>query len=256
MSENSEWIINAPQVIAHRGASGYAPENTLAAFKRAVDLGSQAVELDAKLLKDGSIIVIHDNTLDRTTNGSGSVYQFEYNEIMDLDAGSHYSRTFDKEKIPKLEEVFNQIGDRIPINVELTNIAHPLDQLPQKVIELIRRYKLERSVLLSSFNPWALIVARKVEPKIPRALLVQPVKPKFLLSLIRRMVNHEIYHPHQDMLNEKEMERIKINRKLVNAWTVNDRSQMMKLLKLGVDGIITDYPDIAREVIQEIKGKN
>jgi glycerophosphoryl diester phosphodiesterase len=256
MAENSEWFKNAPQVIAHRGASGYAPENTLAAFLQALEDKAQAVELDAKLLKDGSIIVLHDNTLDRTTNGFGSVYHFTYDEIKDLDAGSHFSSEFNAERIPRLEDVFDHIGDQLLINVELTNYVQPWDRLPEEVIMLIQKLQLESRILLSSFNPWSLIVAKRLDPSIARALLVHPGEPAIVRSLFRIAVDHSIYHPHHDMVNRSQLERLKKMGKVVNVWTVNDRRRMMQLKSLGINGIITDYPDIASEVMRVIEAKN
>ena len=152
MNEYSEWKFHAPLVIAHRGASAYAPENTVAAFVKAVEMKADAIELDAKLLKDGSIIVLHDATLDRTTNGNGPVNRYTYDEIKGLDAGSHFSTQFSYEHIPTLDTIFKFIGGEILINLELTNYAEPWDRLPIKVIQLVRRYQLQKKVLLSSFT--------------------------------------------------------------------------------------------------------
>jgi glycerophosphoryl diester phosphodiesterase len=253
MNEYSEWIFHAPLVIAHRGASAYAPENTLTAFIKAVEMKADAVELDAKLLQDGSIIILHDTTLDRTTNGTGSVYRYSFDEIKDLDAGSHFSAQFSDESIPSLGSIFERIGGEILINVELTNYAKPWDHLPFEVIQLVRRNQLKKRVLLSSFNPWALIVAKRFDPEIPRALLVHPGEAKIIRALLRKVVDHRAYHPHRSLVSEKMMIDARKNEKMVNVWTVNDRVNMMELLKLGVDGIITDFPDIANDVLHEMK---
>jgi glycerophosphoryl diester phosphodiesterase len=249
MNADSEWIFHAPLVIAHRGASAYAPENTLAAFIKAVEMKADAVELDAKLLKDGSIIILHDATLDRTTNGTGSVYRYSYDEIKELDAGSHFSAQFSDECIPTLDNVFDVIGKDILINVELTNYGKPWDRLPFEVIQLVRRYQLQKKVLLSSFNPWALIAAKRFDPEVPRALLVHPGEAKILRAILKTVVDHMAYHPHQSLVTENMMEDERKNKKIVNVWTVNDRTKMLDLHTLGVDGIITDFPDIAIDVV-------
>ena len=251
MNQVSHWFVNAPLVIAHRGASAYAPENTMAAFCEAVRLKADAVELDVKLLKDGNIIVLHDTTLDRTTNGTGSVYQYVYDEIKFLDAGSHFSTQFSDERIPTLGEIFEEIGNDILINVELTNYARPWDKLPLKVIHLVHQYHLEKRILLSSFNPWALILAKRVDPEIPRALLISPGERGVVRFLLKKIVDYVAVHPHLSLVSKRLMSDAKRNHKKVNVWTVNERVEMVDLLALGVDGLITDFPDIARNVVDE-----
>jgi glycerophosphoryl diester phosphodiesterase len=253
MIEHYDWVKNAPLVIAHRGASAYAPENTLAAFIEAMKMKSDAVELDAKLLKDGSIVVLHDQTLDRTTNGSGTIYRYSYSEIENLDAGSHYDNRFLHERIPTLESIFKEIGGQLLINVEVTNYDRPWDRLPLEVIKLVRRYQLQRKVLLSSFNPWALIAAKKFDPEVPRALLTHPGEARAIRFVLKKMVDHMAYHPHFSLVSRKMMTEERRKMKIVNVWTVNERSNMERLLRLGVDGLITDFPDIARDVIERMK---
>jgi glycerophosphoryl diester phosphodiesterase len=255
MDHKSEWVKNAPQVIAHRGASAYAPENTMSAFRKAFNMRADAIELDTKLLKDGSVIVLHDNNLVRTTNGIGSVYDYSYEEISNLDAGSHFSPQFCDERIPRLETVFNQIGEDLLINVELTNYAYPWDRLPLEVIKLVRSYGLDNRVLLSSFNPWALIAARRIEASIPRALLVHPRAPKVVRLILRKLIDHAVYHPHESMVSKSMISNANKSKKCINVWTVNERSRMVELVRLGVDGIITDFPDIARDVFMGIRNE-
>ncbi|OGO19026.1 MAG: hypothetical protein A2Z14_14235 [Chloroflexi bacterium RBG_16_48_8] len=251
MIKGSEWESNAPLVIAHRGASAYAPENTLAAILEAVRMRANAIELDAKLLKDGSIIVLHDTTLDRTTNGQGSIYQYTYDEIRGLDAGSNFSPQFSHENIPTLDIILKRFGEDLLFNIELTNYVRPWDGLPRAVITLVRRYQLEKSVLLSSFNPWALITSKRIEPGIPIALLFHPKVSRFLRSFMQKIIDPMAYHPHHSCVSEEMMINARKNNKRVNVWTVNERLKMMELIYLGVNGLITDFPDIAEDVIRE-----
>ena len=253
MNESSNWKRDAPLVIAHRGASAYAPENTLAAFREAVNLNADAIELDAKLLNDGTVVVLHDTTLNRTTSVTGSIYRFTYSEIKRLDAGSHFSGQFSSECIPTLNEVFEMFGGDILINVELTNYVRPWDGLSREVIKLIQQYHLESQVLLSSFNPWALVLAKRLDSMIPRALLVHPGEVGLIRTLFKKIVDYMAYHPHHSLVSKKLMTEAKTKRKKVNVWTVNNREEMIKLLKLGVDGLITDFPDIARNVMIQQK---
>ena len=147
----------SPVIFAHRGASAHAPENTIAAFKIATDQGADAIELDAKLASDGHVVVIHDQTVDRTTPATGRVKDMTTYDLTKLDAGSHFDCTFQGEPIPTLEQVFALFGKQVYINVELTNYISPTDDLPEKVSQLIIQYHLRDRVLVSSFNPISLI---------------------------------------------------------------------------------------------------
>jgi glycerophosphoryl diester phosphodiesterase len=256
MMDHSKWVSEAPLVIAHRGASAYAPENTLAAFRMAETLGADAIELDAKLLQDGTIIVLHDNSLDRTTNGRGAIYQYKHIDLQQLDAGSHFSIKFAQERIPTLDEVFQNVGSNLLINVEMTNYARPRDRLPQKVIALIHEYGLDNRILLSSFNPWALIVAKKLDPSIPRALLVGSGEPKIVRFILKAIMEYLFYHPQETLVNEEEIKKLKRKGKRVNAWTVNTSERMRELYSMNVDGVITDFPDVARQILERSQDKD
>ena len=137
----------SPIIFAHRGASSYAPENTLAAFELALRQGADAIELDAKLTADGQVVVIHDQTVDRTTAQKGNVHDFTLEQLQKMDAGSHFDIAFRGEPIPSLEQVFETLGQHLYINVELTNYASINDALPEKVAELVKRHNLGQRVL-------------------------------------------------------------------------------------------------------------
>jgi len=251
MTTVSKWEFSAPRVIAHRGASAYTPENTLAAFRKAVEMKADAIELDAKLLKDGTIIVHHDKTLKRTTNGEGSVYQYSYQELRSLDAGSHFSSDYSHEKIPTLAEVLSEFGNKININIELTNYHRPWDKLVINTIELVKKYHLEESILFSSFNPWALVQAKWIEPTIARALLLDYGSPRLLRSFFQFIVECRILHPQFSLFTNKDA-RLKSDYLHINVWTINDPQRIQEAIALGVSGIITDKPDIAIEVWNDL----
>ena len=124
----------SPVIIAHRGDKTHAPENTLAAFKSAAENGADAIEFDVKLTADGRIIVLHDPTVNRTTNGLGKISQLPYAAVRELDAGAWFSEEFRGECIPTLDEVFETVGKRLYMNIELTNYATPFDNLVPKVV--------------------------------------------------------------------------------------------------------------------------
>ena len=247
----SDWTAKVPRIIAHRGASEVAPENTMAAFRMAAELGANAIELDAKLTADGVVVVLHDQTLDRTTNGRGRLSHHTLEEIRKLDAGGFFSKEFRDERIPTLEEVLLELGEILLINVELTNYGSPLDALPRKVISLVRKYGLERRILLSSFNPMALVKARRLAPEIPLGLLLLPLEPRWLRGLLRRVTPYDALHPEKRLVTTRMIDREHALGKAVNVWTVNEEQALVEMTALGVDGLITDVPDVAGAVIRE-----
>src|SRR5512139_19181 len=163
--------LTQPVIFAHRGASAHAPENTIAAFELALAQQADAVELDVKLSADGQVVVIHDPTVDRTTNGKGRVRDLTLSQLKALDAGSSFSTQFAGEKIPTLEEVFETVGKRTFINVELTNYNTPRDHLVETVCMIIKKHQMQKHVILSSFLPSNLSKARSYLPDVPRGLL-------------------------------------------------------------------------------------
>jgi len=239
-----------PAIFAHRGASLYAPENTLAAFRLAVEQGADAIELDAKLSADGHVVVIHDQTVDRTTDGTGRVGELTLDALRRLDAGSHFGPEFAGEPVPTLEEVFAAVGAHLPINVELTNYASLRDRLPEKVAELVRRHGLEQRVLFSSFNPLALIHVRRELPHAPIGLLAMPGgRGSLARSWPGRLLNYDALHPAWEDATRRLIESAQRRGRRVHAYTVNQRPAMETLFDRGVDGIFTDDPILARQVL-------
>lgn len=241
-----------PLIIAHRGASAYAPENTMAAFAEALEQGADGFELDAKLTADGHVVVIHDFTVDRTTGGRGDVRKQTLAQLKELDAGSWFDERFRGERIPLLDEVFEAFGRQTLINVELTNYASPADALPDRVAELVLRHGVEDNVFFSSFHPINLArIARRL-PSAPLALLaLQGVRGKLARGLVGRWFAPRILHPYFTDVNAAVVAREHRRRREVNVWTVNDPAEMDRLFKLGIDGIITDDPRLARQVLEE-----
>lgn len=251
--QRSAWSLNAPLVIAHRGASLIAPENTLLAFRLAAELGADAIEFDAKLTADGHVVIHHDRTLDRTTDGFGPLSARTLEELQRLDAGSHLDRKYTGECIPTLKQVFQEVGDRLLMNIELTNYARPFNELPEVVSRMIFKFDLMGRVLISSFNPIALMKMRRLAPEIPLGLLVMDKEPVWLIAFFRLMTPHQAYHPTFPMVDEQLVQREHHLGYQVNVWTVNEKDQIRELVRMGVDGVITDAPDTAREVVEECR---
>ncbi len=240
---------SSPIIFAHRGSSVHAPENTLAAFELALQQGAEAIELDAKLSADGQVIVIHDQTVDRTTDGSGKVAQMTLPALRALDAGSFFSESYRGERIPTLDEVFETLGKRILINVELTNYATPFDALAPKVVELVRKHALEKRVLFSSFFPHNLSRARRLMPESPRGLLAWAGWKGAWSRTSAWRGPYQALHPYFTSVNERLVQRVHAAGRRVHAWTVNDEAAIRHLIALGVDGIFTDDPLLAGRIL-------
>ncbi|MFN2234495.1 MAG: glycerophosphodiester phosphodiesterase [Anaerolineales bacterium] len=231
-----------PKVIAHRGASAHAPENTMAAFQLAFDQGADGIELDVMLNKENRVVVIHDDTVDRTTNGTGKVSQMTLEQLKFLDAG-------DGERIPTLSEVLERFGGRFLINIELKNYHSMFDKLPIVVMKLVKSFNLAESVLLSSFNPFNLSRIHRHLPQVKLGLITQP---KMAKSWLWRLFPHDALHPYFNDVDQKLVTGLHTNYREVNVWTVDEPAEMRRLALLGVDSIITNYPKRAQEVLESL----
>jgi glycerophosphoryl diester phosphodiesterase len=239
-----------PVIFAHRGASSYAPENTLAAFRLAVEHGAPAIELDVKLSADGQVVVIHDQTVDRTTNGHGDIRSLTLAALCELDAGSYFAPQFAGEKIPLLSEVFETVGHQVLVNIELTNYASTGDQLVEHVAELVTRHGMVERVLFSSFTPYSLIRMRRLMPETPSDLLALEGRAGALSrSFVGRWITPDIIHPYKDDVTPAFVARQKRVNRRIHVWTVNEPHEMRRLFELGVDGIFTDDPRLALQLI-------
>ena len=236
-----EWWRGRPLIIAHRGASRLAPENTLAAFRRAVEIGADGIEIDVQLSTDSVPVVIHDATVDRTTNGSGWVRDLTLAQLQELDAGSHAGAAFAGERIPTLEEVLTEVGDKLLIDIELKYPTLETASLEAQVIEVIRRLGMQQRVWLSSFKPYALHTTRRLAPEMPCGLIYGPLSPgSWLLAPI---TPHEARHPHASLVGERMMRRARQRGQRVITWTVDEPAQARQLATRGVDAIITNTPE-------------
>jgi len=235
-----------PILLAHRGDKDHAPENTLPSFAQAIQKGADGVELDAKLTSDGHVIVIHDTTVDRTTNGSGKIQSFSLDAIRKLDAGSWFDKSFAGAQVPLLEEVFETVGKEKIINIELTNYATPRDGLVEAVCELIKKHNNEDQILFSSFFVSNLRIAAKMLPKVPRGLLAMPG----LIGLWARSFgfmfgDYQALHPHISSVRREQIQRVHRVKRRVHVWTANTPDEIKQLADWDVDGIFTDDTALA-----------
>jgi glycerophosphoryl diester phosphodiesterase len=244
--------LSSPVIFAHRGASAFAPENTLSAFRLALEHGADGIELDTKLSADGHVVVIHDQTVNRTTGKPGVVRQMTLTALKALDAGSHFDPAFAGEPIPTLAEVFAAVGTRTLINVEIANYASAGDASPEKIAALVREYGLQDQVMFSSFHPWNLLRIRRQLPQAPVAILtLKGVAGQLLRGRIGRLFSPDFLHPYHTDVTEFVLEREHRAGRRVNAWTVNHPEDMRRLFRMGIDGIITDDPRLARRIMEE-----
>jgi glycerophosphoryl diester phosphodiesterase len=247
-----------PMIFAHRGASAYAPENTLAAFEVAVEQKADAIELDAHITADGHVVVIHDDTVDRTTNGTGKVIELSLHDIQQLDAGSSFHRIFRGEHIPTLEDIFAMIGKRIFINIELKEKGFRASSLPEKIASLLRKYDLSDSVLISSFNINDLRSIHKILPEISIALLARRGSAG-LLARSRigfSLIKYQALHPRYSDTTRELVKKQHLSGRRVNVYTVDQPEAIRSLLQLGVDGIFTNDPLTGRQVINQYQANN
>lgn len=239
-----------PILFAHRGASLYAPENTMEAFTLAMQQGADGVELDAKLSADGEVVVIHDATVDRTTNGHGRVATFTLTDLRALDAGSFFSGKFRGAQIPTLNEVFEVIGKQGFINVELKGYTIPRDQLIEKVCALVQKHNLQKKMLFSSFFASSLKRAAQLLPEVPRGLLApRGWKGMWWRSFGFMFGEYQALHPHIADVDMPQVIRVHKLKRRIHVWTVNTEQDLLRLKNWGVDGIITDDPLTAVRVM-------
>jgi glycerophosphoryl diester phosphodiesterase len=226
-------------VIAHRGASGYAPENTLAAFKRALALGATFIETDLQLSRDARFVAMHDPTVDRTTNGRGAVHDLTLAELRRLDAGSWFGSEFSGERVPTLEEIleFSKLYD-VVFYLELK--AGPYGGEHALIGALRESGEIPRVVVVS-FDPGILQTLRQVEPTLMTGLLYdgQLAQP----TTIAMEIGARQIAVRGDLVTPALLAEARKNDLQVVCWTVNYPAHMRLLIDAGVDGIMSDYPD-------------
>ncbi len=245
-----------PVVIAHRGSSAYAPENTLAAFQLAAEQEADAIELDVDLTRDGHVVVIHDATIDRTTDGHGRVSDLTLEEIRRVDAGAWKDAAFKGERVPLLEEVFEAVGQRVLINVEIKGMALRGTGLEAQVAALIEKHNLVDRVIISSFNPLALRRLKHVNARQACGLLYAPDSPIFLRDawFAPLIPGLNARHPHHSQVNKAVVDQLHAQGLAVNVWTVNQAGIAHAMAQAGVDGIIGDDPVLVREALEPPSG--
>ena len=234
------------KIFAHRGSKGTHPENTLTSFKEAVRVGSDGIELDVHLTKDGHLVVIHDETVDRTTNGTGEIRNLTLAEIKAMDAGSWFHNKYAGEKIPTLEEVLlllTELGFNGQLNIELKTDVIQYKGLVEKCLALQSAKDWPFAIVYSSFNPYTLVELKEANPSQEIGLLFES---KEWADKGDAMLEKESYHPDLKLLDWAiEWNR---NQLPLRVWTVNEDTDINRCFELQIEAIFTDYPEKALQL--------
>jgi len=236
-----------PMVIAHRGSSKAAPENTLAAFEQAIQDGADAIEFDVHLTKDGHIVIIHDNTVDRTTDGLGSVPESTLAELKRLDAGGWFHPSFKGERIPTLPEALALTKGRCKINIEIKGFPLEYTGIEERILEDLREagFPLE-DVFVSSFNHFYLVRMKELAPELPVATLFHG------LPVSLRDFPGEIVHPIWYTVGDRLMKMVRESGRKVNTYMIDDEERFRRMVHFGVDGMTTNVPALIRRLVDAL----
>lgn len=237
------------QIFAHRGSKETHPENTMAAFIEAERVGADGIEFDVQLSSDEELVIMHDETLDRTTTMTGYVKNYTAAELKQADAGFYFSEQFHGEQIPFLKEVFEWAkGNQLVMNVELKTDQFAYEGIEQKVIDLIRKFHFENRIILSSFNHHSLDIAKKLAPDIERALLFDKLPKDIENILIAKRESG--FHPNRKTLTKSLTKYAQQLGYQVRPWTANKSKHILLLADYGVDVIMTDCPEKAIKLLK------
>lgn len=236
--------------IAHRGFSGKYPENTITAFVKAIEIGADMIELDVTLSKDKIPVVIHDDTLERTSNGKGKVRHASLEKLKQLDFGSWMNPKFSEERIPTLEEVLYIIKkSKLGLNIEIKSSAYERffsdSCIEFQTLNLINKYKLFNRIVISSFEPKILLRLRELSAKIKLAYLIEPDYKKSKLDPIYfvRQIKAVSLNMHKSQIKSEIFKRAKERKIPVCVYTVNTTAELKSKKKLELSGLFTNYPD-------------
>lgn len=240
---------------AHRGFSGKYPENTMLAFEKAVEAGAHGIELDVQLTKDGIAVILHDESVDRTTNGSGCIKDMTLDEVQKLDASYIYKDKFGFNGIPTLEEYFEYVKDKdIITNIEMKTGNYEYIPMEKKVYDLICKYNLQEKIIISSFNHYTILRMQKFAPELEYGFLTED----WIIDVGEYINKHGVtnYHPNFHNLIPEVLEQVQKYNIKINCYTVNQPDDIVELAKKGVNAIIGNYPDVAKQVLDNFYNQN
>lgn len=244
----TNWNINPgsqrwPLIIAHRGDTTAAPENTMPAFYRAIKAGANGIELDVRLTRDNELVVFHDYTLGRTSDGYGLVNHYTLEELQSLDAGSWFSPRFKGEPPPSLDQVFESLPRHFLLNVEMKVVIKDMRQIAHRVAETIARHQRRGSTLVASFNPVALYHLRRLDPRIARGYIWSrhhpyPIRARWFMPLVQA----HWYNPANDTYDLRVHRNFRRKQRRVLAWDVDFGGDLELMASVGLDAVVTNAP--------------
>lgn len=241
--------------IAHRGFSRKYPENTMLAFRKAVEAHCDAIELDVQMSKDGELMIFHDEELERTTDGSGFLKDYTLMELTRFDAGKLFLTEGEINRIPTLEEYLSFIRETgIETVIEMKNSVISYPGMEEKIISMIRAFGLSDKIILSSFSRDSLIKSHTLAPDIRTALITESWI--YRAGALTKSLGAAYYHPRHIFLTPWNLNEMKREGILVQPWTVNDARRMKSLAKSGVHGIITNDPLLLHNVLDRLQKKD
>lgn len=250
VNANSEKL----SIIGHRGAMGYAPENTIESFRLAKEMEVDFLEFDVQMTKDGELIVMHDTKIDRTTNGIGEIKDMTLEEIKELDAGSWFGEQYSMSKVPTVREIFEEFGNSVNYYIE-TKAPHNYPGVEEKLIELLNEYNLlekRGQVFLHSASKDSLKKMRELAPNTDMGLLFWYTQEADIeqseLEEIKEYADVIIANHNQ--LTVEYVDKVKSAGFSIHTYTVNEKEDFLRLVEWGIDGIITNYPDKLIEFLE------
>ncbi|SDN12994.1 glycerophosphoryl diester phosphodiesterase [Psychrobacillus sp. OK028] len=232
--------------VAHRGATGYAPENTIAAFDLAVDMKADYIEIDVQRSKDGELVVIHDTTVDRTTDGTGKVGDLTFEQLRSLDAGSWKEEQFVGETIPTFEEILERYHGKIGILIEL-KAPELYPGIEDQVSEALKERNLDKpqneKIIIQSFNFESMKKTNQLLPKVSIGVLTSNSADTTLEALQEFSTYADWFNPSYGIVTEELVSQVHSLGMQIGSWTVRSQEAADLLFKMRVDAIISDYPD-------------
>jgi glycerophosphoryl diester phosphodiesterase len=243
-------------VIAHRGASAYAPENTHSAFRLAIEMKAEMMELDVSISKDGIPVVVHDETVDRTTSASGNVGDFTLAELKELETGAWFDEKFDGEPFPTLEEVLAYTKDKIAVNIEIKSEAVTDEAeggVVEKAIQIVKAAGVESQVIFSSFDYRVMEHLNELAPEISKAILYEKSQSgKLLPSELVQKYKVDAFNCSHRQLSKKWLADLNQHGIPFFVYTVNEEKLMKKVIGMGATGIFSDHPDVLKQVVENL----
>lgn len=247
------------KVIAHRGACKVAPQNTMPAFEKGLEIGIDGFETDVHLTSDGVPVLCHDYEIEETSNGHGLITSMTLDELRQYDFGSYFDEKFEGTTIPTLEEFLTlcEDDDVEVMNIEIKPSKENDMTVVHKTIEAVKAHGLFDKLLISSFSAKMLLESKKIDKNCKTAFLYSPidkivVKILFTAARFAKALGLTALHPHYSLVTDKYVAKAHACGIQVNTWTVNKEKDIRRMIKMGVDGIITDYPELVNKIIDEM----